>query len=391
MAHIRTRRHGGGKSYQVRVSVTRNGKREEIARNFASRAEAETWKKDEAARLERHGVQGGRTTVEAYLAQWLETKAAKLGAKTWDEYRYHANRVLPDLGHLRLDRLSPWDIDRCYARLLRAGGKGGKPLDARTVHHVHRILSNALRQACRWRYLAANPAEAAMPPSPPATPCRAPTQAELRAYFQAALPTPFFLPLLVAYWAGLRRSELLALRWQDVELERGRINVRQTAWESRGKYGLKPRPKTKASHRTIDVPVNLVDRLARHKLQQAEDRLRYGASWRADLDLCFCRPGGLLWQPSEFGRRVGLIAQAAGLPTREVRPLHGMRHGFGTDSRRAGVATKVTSVRMGHSSVVITQDTYDHVMPEDEADTSGAEAAAKLEARLLPLLKDIGA
>jgi integrase len=391
MTSIRIRKHGSGRSFQVRSSVTRNGRREEVARNFATRAEAEAWRRAEADRIESHGVQGGRMSLRDYLDQWLETKAARLGEKTLDEYRYHLNRVLPDLGDIRLDRLSPWAIDRCYARIFQSGGRGGKAISARTCHHVHRILSNALRQAYKWRYLAANPAEAATPPSPPATPCRAPTQAELRAYFAAALPTPFFLPLLVAYWAGLRRSELLALRWQDCDLDRGRITVCQTTWESRGRYGLKLRAKTKTSHRTIDIPVNLVERLARHRLQQAEERLRYGASYRTDLDICFARPGGLVWQPSEFGRRVGLIAKAAGLPTREVRPLHSLRHAFGTDSRRAGVATKVTSVRMGHASTKITMDTYDHIMPEDAEDTSGADAAAKLEARLLPLLRDIGA
>jgi integrase len=390
MAHIRSRPHGSGKSFQVRVSVTRDGKRQETSRNFRSRAEAEAWRRDEAARIEGHGVQGGRMTLATYLDEWLETKAARLGEKTYDEYLYHLRRVRPDLGHIRLDRLSPRDIDRCLARLLRSGGKGGRPIGARTTHHVFRILSNALRQAYRWRYIPTNPAEAVTPPSPPDTPCRAPTRAELAAYFKAALPTPFFLPLLTAYWAGLRRSELLALRWQDCDLQRGRIAVRQTTWESRGRYGLKARAKTKKSFRVIDIPANLADRLARHRLQQGEERLRYGSSY-AGLDLCFARPGGQLWQPSEFGRRVGLIAQAAGLPTREVRPLHGLRHGFGTESRRAGIATKVTSVRMGHSTTRLTSDTYDHVMPEDEEDTSGAEAAAKLEARLLPLLRDIGA
>jgi integrase len=391
MAHIRRRQRAAGQSYQVRTSVTRNGVREEKARDFATRAEATAWLRDEGTAIERHGVQGGRLTLASYLTQWLDNKAVKVGEKTRDEYFYHLQRVLPDLGGIRLDKLSPWDIDKCYARLARHGKRGGQPLSPRTLYHVHRVLSNALRQAYRWRYIPANPAEAATVPSPNDTPCRAPTRAELTSYFKTALGTAFFLPLLTAYWAGLRRSELLALRWADLDLEAARITIRQTTWETRGRYGLKARAKTKQSHRTIDIPQDLADRLARHRLAQGEERLRYGAAWRADLDLTFPRPGGQLWQPSEFGRRVGLIAKAAGLPTAEVRPLHGLRRGFGTESRRAGIATKVTSVRMGHSGVAITSNTYDHILPEDTEDTSGSDAAALLEARLLPLLRDIGA
>jgi integrase len=361
--HIRKRVLPSGLvRWQARTSVTAGGRREERARDFTSEKAAKQWARDHGALIERRGVAAGETTVAAYFERWLAhlEEVGSVQPKTLYEYQHHLRRLVPLIGSLRLDRLTTFDLDQAYARLLRRGGRKDKPLHPRTVYAVHRIVSSALKRARKWKLIADNPAQDAEPPSPGKSRAMAPTAEQLRAYLTAARATPYWCFILATIATGLRRGELLGLAWAAVDLEQGVIEVRQTMCEVGAKYWLRPRPKTEAGFRKITLPLILVDELHQLHLRQKEEMLAYGRSYRRDLNLVFCQAGGEPWQPNRISRKITPIARGAGLPE-TCRPLHGLRHGHATALLEQGIPVKVASERLGHASITITSDLYQHV------------------------------
>jgi integrase len=384
MAHIQRRvlPTSGAIRFQVRYSVVADGKRKWQTKDFERKGEAEVWMRDQAALIERRQISGGQASVGAFIDRWLAYLEARGGLekKTVAEYGKHLHRVVKIVGHMRLDKLSALDLDSAYTHLLAHGGAKGGPLSPRTVHHVHRILHTALKRAVRWRLIGSNVAAEAEPPSPGRSPARAPSGDELRRYLEAASATPWWCLILLAISTGLRRGELAALRWADLDLEAATLTVSQTAWEVPGAYGIKLRAKSDTSLRTISIAAPVVEELRRHRAKQAELRLAHGRYYRSDLDLVFARPGGEMRPPSELTRQVSAIARGSGLP-RDVSPLHGLRHGHASAMLAEGVALKVTSARLGHSTMTITADLYQHTT--QALDKAAAEAA---ERALLPFL-----
>ena len=389
MAYLRRRVLADGTPrFQVRGSTYETGKRHYFSKEFGSEREAIAYLHGAAAKRERRGVVGGQSTLASYVRDiWLPhlEAAGELGKKTVAEYRTQVERALRLIGHLRLDRLTPRALDQCYVKLLQGGGKNGRPLHARTVLHSHRVLHTSLEQAVRWDLLSDNPARRARPPRVGKSRATAPTPQQLERYLAVARTSPYWAVVLTALATGLRRSELLALRWADVDLEQATLTVTQTVWEAKGEYGIRShKAKTEESLRTIAIPPVLVTELRQLKLRQTELRLQVGPEYRADLDLIFARAGGELWTPSELGRRIKQLHTRAGLPP-EVRPLHGLRHAFATESLAAGVGLKTVAERMGHTGIAITANLYGHVHREVDR-----RAALALDDVLRPLIKNAG-
>jgi integrase len=383
MTNIRRRvLPSGAIRWQARASATVNGKRQYHARDFTTESAARSWAHAQGALIERRGVGGAKGTVAAYFERWLRWlgDSGTLQPKSHYEYGRHLHRLVHLIGGLKLSRITSYDLDQAYAHLLRRGGRNGQPLSPRSVHHCHRIVSSAFRQARRWKLLAENPATEASPPAPGKSPAKAPNRLQLAAYLEAARTTPYWSLILTALATGLRRGELLGLTWRDVDLEHNTVEVSQVMCEVGGRYWLRPKPKTPAGFRRIAIPPALGEELRQLRLRQKEERLAYGSAYRLDLDLVFCLPGGAPWQPNRLSRKIAPIARAAGLPL-EVRALHGLRHAHASAMLAQGIPLKVTSERLGHSSIAITGDLYSHV---DEALDRGAADA--MERVLQPLL-----
>jgi integrase len=182
----------------------------------------------------------------------------------------------------------------------------------------------------------------------------------------------FFL----AFTAGLRRGELLALRWRDVDLKAGVLQVRQTLVRARNHSEGKTQivfsePKTPQSRRTIPIPEECLTALKHHKAKQAEEKLILGQAYE-DYGLVFCQPDGKPIDPRNFNRHFSLVLQQAGLP--HIR-LHDSRHTFATLLLEQGISPKTVQTMLGHSSAKITLDIYSHVTLDLEK-----QAAAKLNA-----------
>ncbi len=175
---------------------------------------------------------------------------------------------------------------------------------------------------------------------------------------------------MLASTTGLRRGEVLGLRWKDIDLDRGTLTVIQMLGQVRSRLYFKP-PKTKAGRRTVTLPAITIEALRQHKVRQSEERLRLGLG-RDDSGLVFTRPDGQPVIPTSFSRTFCEFVKNRGLPPIS---FHGLRHSHLTHLLRAGVHPKVASARAGHSSTAITMDIYSHILPGMQED-----AASKIDA-----------
>jgi integrase len=343
-------------TYVVDVGRAGNGKRiQKWRRGFPTKKAA-----TEAMQLELHQRRSGtyietsNETVGELLDRWLETVIRhKVKPTTLEDYAFTIRKHLkPALGSVPVQKLTPAAVQTFYADRLDAG------LGARTVQLCHGRLSQALALALREGILTRNVCTLTDPPTPRPHPADVWTADESRRVI-AASTEDLYAPLwLLALGTGLRRGELLGLRWQDIDLTRPTLSVRQTVVLLNNAPAFQT-PKTSAAQRTIKLSAEIVAAMGKHRLGQIERRLA-APSWN-DLDLVFCTSEGKAINPNSLYDRFDSIVARAGV---KRIPLHGMRHTHATLLLAAGTPIKAVSERLGHSKTSITLDTYAHVLPD---------------------------
>lgn len=345
-------------------------------------------------------LQQDRITVAEYLQYWLGVYARpNTSPRTYERYeeivRLHLS---PALGGHRLTKLTPLHIQKHYQESLVSGRKVRRAsksenangsehskakqernevdadqeekqedanqvslgLSARTVLHHHRVLNQALRQAVKWRMILRNPAEAVQPPRPQTREMNALDEKQAVKLLRGVEGTRMDLPVLLALSTGLRRGDLLGLRWDDVDLKNGALHVRRSLQDVGGEL-IFGEPKTARSKRRVAIPQGALARLKEHKKAQNEQRRRKGPAYQND-NLVFCRDDGRAWHPGSFLAEWQKAAKSLGLSLR----WHDLRHTHATLLLRAGEHPKVVSERLGHSTVAITLDTFSHVLPDQQ-------------------------
>lgn len=317
-------------------------------------------------------VEPSKLTVAEYLQAWLPTMRATVRPSTYLAYELHVRRIVPLIGHLRLQALTTADIERMYARLVTENGASGHPLAPATCRAVHGALHRALAKAAKERRIPRNPADGAQRPRVEQPEMRAWTR-EQAAAFLALTESDRLGPLWrLLLTTGMRRGEALGLRWSDVDLEAGRLTVQR----SRGQVGYEVREqgtKTRRSRRSVKLDSTTVRALRRQSQRQLDDAAEWGAAW-TESGYLFTREDGLPWHPDRVVKLFQAAVKAAGM---EPIRLHDLRHTYATLALQAGVPLKVVSENLGHSSIAITADTYSHVTPTVQ------ESAAELVAALV--------
>jgi integrase len=311
---------------------------------------------------------GKAPTVGDWLEHWLENIAArKVRARTLESYRSTIRLHLrPGIGHHRLDRLQPEHLERLY------GALADKGLSSASILRVHRVLSRALRVASQRGKVARNVATLVDPPAVKRPETALPLSAtEARQVIAAAQTHRNSARWTVALAVGLRQSEALALRWADVDLEKGTLSVRRGLHRVGGQGLVYEEPKADRSRRTVALPAPLVEALRAHRAAQLEERITAGPLWQ-DHDLVFAQPNGRpIERKSDWRSWKALLREA---DVREVR-LHDGRHTAATLLLSEGVHPRVVMEVLGHAQMRTTTDTYSHVMPalgRDAADRMGS-------------------
>ena len=311
-------------------------------------------------------VEPSTLTVNEYLTKWPEAAARpRVSRRTADGYAGLLERYIRGpLGLRRLDKLQPLDTQKVYGEM-RARG-----LSARVVRHTHSALHNALKQACKWGLIARNPSDLVELPKVPRKERRVLSPDEAADFLKAAAVMPHSLIFEFALITGMRPEEYLALQWADVDMTTGAAQIRRALVRHKKSWSFEE-PKTARSRRTVFLPAPLLRKLAAHKRDQAATRLKLGAAWHAH-DLVFCSEEGTpLSIPNLTCRYFRPILTKAKLP--RIR-LYDLRHTCATLLLMAEENPKVVSERLGHSTIVLTLDTYSHVLP-----TMQQQATARLE------------
>ena len=320
-------------------------------------------------------VDPSRMTVRQWLETWLVAVRQEVSPKTYERYSEIVHHFLaPTLGKLQLTKLGPTHIQIAYNDLANGGRRDGKSggLSARTRCHIHRILHSALGRAVEQQVLARNPAEAFRKRLPKVERREMKTLSTEQSarLLDAIKHTRVYWPVLLALSTGMRRGEVFALRWKNVDLSGGSIRVMESLEQT--KVGIRFKAPKSDRTRVITVPHFGVAELKRLKRQQAEELLMLGVRQDGETLVCARADGEPLQPQSLTHQFTRLINRLKDMP--RVR-FHDLRHSHATQLLQAGVHPKVAQERLGHATITTTLDLYSHV-----TETMQSDAAERLDA-----------
>ena len=291
-------------------------------------------------------------TVEQFLANWLTAHTPSVRPRTIERYEGFVRlHVVPAIGRVRLDKLTAQHIQTLYAQKLEEG------LSPTTVNTLHMMLHKALKDAVRWGLIARNVCDLVSPPR--------------RAHFEMkpARIASTVGATVTPVTTGMRRGEILALKWQDIDFDQNSLQVRRIFTRSKGHRYVLAEPKTEKSRRSVILPSITVGLLKQHRMSQQQAKSEAGEYWQAN-DLVFCTALGTPLNPNKVLERFETVLKKAGLP--HIR-FHDLRHSAATMLLAMGVHSKVVQELLGHNQISMTMDIYSHVLP-----TMQQEAMSKM-------------
>jgi integrase len=299
-------------------------------------------------------VDAPKETFGAYLRRWLEDKETQVRYSTIQQYRFMLEKhVIPRLEKVELTKLKPQHLQRLYTELR-------DELSNRSIAHIHGMLHAALDRALKWGLVGRNVAEAVDPPKPApfhGTTWTAEQSAEFLRVAETAEPR-YFVGFALAIYTGMRKGEILALRWEDIDFTSRTLRVcRSLSWK--GATPIFQEPKTERGRRLVAIPDELVRILQSHRARQAEEKLLMGSAYQ-DHGLVLARVDGRPIYPRTFDHAWERAVKHANVP--KIR-FHDLRHTHASLLLQQGVHPKIVSERLGHSTVSITLDIYSHVLP----------------------------
>jgi integrase len=328
-----------------------------VARYCSGRSRAEVSRKLDKLRRDAEGGNLATDTTAEYLTSWLDRDRHSVRPSSWRQReQYIRSYMVPSIGHIKLAKLTPADVERMTSNMVKAGKS------PTTAAGVRVILRRALGDAVRDGLLGRNVAALARPPRKPT---RSMEQGrdylgsvQLRTLIDAVDDHPLGPLVTIAATTGLRQGELLGLRWQDVDA--GTLHVRRSLARTYDGGWELAEPKTSRSRRMINLPA--AARAAFDRQRQLQDALREqaGTAWQDQSGLVFTDAAGWPLKGYNVTREFAAILKAVGLPH---IPFHGLRHSVATALLAAGVPLKVVSDLLGHTTIVVTANIYAAVVP----------------------------
>ena len=311
-----------------------------------------------------------------YLSEWLQLQRSQLQPSTWQSYRtYVVHYLIPGVGDTPLEELTAAQLSTFYASLQQSVGYRGRPLALRTIQYCHGVMHKALNDAVRLEILPRNVAMNATLPrvdlrGDGVKEIKAWAAEELRRFLDHTKGTKHHPLWMVAAATGVRRGELLGLRWDDVDLANRSLTVRRALSVIKGNAQLKQPKTSRCRTLRLDEVTTQVLEQRRH----AQERHRVEASeWCNEWHLVFTGDLGRHLEPVRITHAFRVAVRDAPVP--RIR-LHDLRHTHATLLLQAGVPVKVVSERLGHAQISLTLDIYAHVLPAMDADAADRFAAA---------------
>lgn len=301
-----------------------------------------------------------------HLYEWFKVKKNSINIQTAQVYEnYLNNRIIPVLGHVQLSQLTPMLLQNYVSNLKEEG------LASATIKKIYNIIKGSLDYAVNMELLPSNPAKKIQLPKDKKKEMKVWDIDEIRAFLKIASKDRLYPAFHLAITTGMRRGEILGLRWKDVDLDKGILYVRQTLSKD-GKRFLSG-AKTESSVRSIKLSNETIAVLRKHKARVAKEKLQLGPDY-VDYDLVVCTSKGTPVNPENLKKTYERLIKEADVP--KIR-FHDLRHTHATMLLAQGVHAKVISERLGHSNIKITLDTYSHVLPNMQE-----EAANQIDALL---------
>lgn len=301
-----------------------------------------------------------KITFKEHLEYWMENHVkVNLSPTTiWGYDSIIKKHINPILGHIELQKLRPVDIQQYYN--IKKDELSGKTL---TQHH--RVIRKALDYAYKLQMIPNNPADAVEPPKPKKYKAKVLTREEIKALLKALEGDKLEVPINLCLALGLRRGELLALKWEDINFKEGTIHIRRNLVRAGNKLVLKE-PKSETSNRLLKLSPTLLKMLKKHRKKQLELKMLLGELFE-DNNFVFTKNNGELINPATFSHQFSDFLKKNNLP--QIR-LHDLRHTNATLMLQSNIAPKIASNRLGHSTITITMDLYSHVLTDMEEETA---------------------
>jgi integrase len=350
------------------------GKRRRVTKSgFDTKREAEeamakalAEHRDQPAKKEEQPI----PTFAEFFARWHHEVVMRMhGPKTYERSYEQAQYAIRLFGDKLLDELSPEQLTTDMNSLEDHGGKKtkrhpeGSPLSSTTVRHIEFVVQACLEQATNWDIIARNPMKRVKKHRRAKKTGDAPVadQHGLERFLKVVAGTSLYAPGMVDAATGMRRGELLALAWPDLDEEKSTLIVSKSLSETK-KFGLHLKSTKSGKSRRFPIGPDVLDVLRDHRREQEEHRELYGPDYHSDLNLIFCRPDGYYYSPDKFGTRIKAALRKAGLGNLS---LHSLRHSHASQLLSDGVPAAAVSERLGHANPGITHAIYEHAMPAD--------------------------
>jgi integrase len=296
--------------------------------------------------------EGAQQRVGEYLEKWVGRREATrdVSASTALWYRTMLSRIRPIIGHIKLGEISPMMIEDAYIALMREKGPRGKALGSRSIRHIHARLVSAFNDAAAEGWMPAGIMDRVKAPKVTEHKESTFSQLDIEKVMRRVSNDPHMGPIIrFAIATGCRRGEICALKWEDVELDAGVVNIRRNAVKVGAKV-VEKQPKTKSGRRAIKLPESMA----------AEMRLMH--EFRISTYV-FATRDGRRRDPTSVSDQVAAVMDKLGLGK---FTLHDLRHAHATMLLGRKMPLKAVSQRLGHADVAITLRTYSHVMPHDD-------------------------
>jgi integrase len=303
-------------------------------------------------------VDPGKLTLGQWLDTWLDNyKKLRLRPSTWNSYEDMARlHIKPHIGGILLAKLQASDLQLVYNQKVQDG------LSSRTVHYIHQIINGALKQALKEQKIIRNVNEATELPPLRYKEIQPLTAEQVYKFLEVAANDRLYTAFLLELGTGLRRGELLALRWGDIDFENWKIFIQRTVSRIRIERGkdknktalVYQEPKTQKSKASVPIPEDIIKELKTHRVRQNEEKLFFGEKYQHG-DLVFCTEYGRQLDPRNFTKRHKRLLQQAGLP--EIS-FHNLRHTFASLLLEAGEEMRVIQECLRHTKISTTANIY---------------------------------